>query len=286
VVQSRSKLDDVEPKAWVFVPHLANIRVYPVKSLDPSDVAQARVLASGALEHDRRLALVDHEGKFINSKRTPLTHELRSRWDPVSRRLTLTRTVGLRRPLEAFPFHDDVEFQVDAQRGELEAWLSAHFSLPARLVEDAAQGFPDDLDAAGPTVISTGTLETIAGWYPGLSLEEVRRRFRANLEIGDVEPFWEDRLYSVAGETVLFRVGDVTFAGNNPCQRCVVPSRDTHSGEVWPAFNKQFTKLREATLPPWAERSRFNHFFRLSVNTKPACDGGVIRVGDPIEVIG
>lgn len=258
-----------------FVPRLANLRVYPVKSLDPWEVAEATVLPSGALEHDRRWALVDGEGKFVNSKRTPLTHGIRSRYDPTARRLSLS--VG--------GADSWVDFQLDDQRAELETWFTGHFSLPVRMIEDAAQGFPDDLDAPGPTVISTATLETVATWYPGLSVEEVRRRFRANLEVGDVEPFWEDRLYGAAGEPVLFRVGAITLAGSNPCQRCVVPSRDTQTGEVWPAFNKRFTQQREATLPPWAERSRFNHFFRLSVNTKPACAGGVIRVGDPIEVV-
>jgi uncharacterized protein len=40
-------------------------------------------------------------------------------------------------------------------------------------------------------------------------------------------------------------------------------------------------------LPTWAERSRFNHFYRLAINTIVPADqaGKIIRVGDEIEVV-
>jgi uncharacterized protein YcbX len=250
--------------------YLARILVYPIKSLNAWDIGRALVLPSGALEHDRRLAFVDAEGKFVNGKRTPLVHRLRSDFDPDHRRLTL-ELAG-----ERHAFH------LDDDRARLEAWLTAYFSLAVKLAENTDIGFPDDLEAPGPTVISTATLETVASWFPGMSLDEARQRFRANLEIGGVEPFWEDRLYGQAGETVLFRVGAITFAGSNPCQRCVVPSRDSFDGSVWPEFSKTVARRREASLPAWAERSRFNHFYRLAVNTRPHGSGGEIRVGDAV----
>ena len=249
---------------------LARILVYPIKSLDAWDLTQASVLPSGALEYDRRLAFVDADGKFVNAKRTPLIHGLRSELNAPQRRLTL-EVAGQRRA-----------FHLDDDRKQLEAWLSDYFSLAVTLVENPEGGFPDDPDAPGPTVISTATLETVAGWFPGMSLDEARRRFRANLEIDGVEPFWEDRLYAQKDETVLFRVGDVTFAGSNPCQRCVVPSRDSFDGSVWPEFSKTVARRREESLPAWAERSRFNHFYRLAVNTRPHGAGGEIRVGDAV----
>ncbi len=250
--------------------YLARILVYPIKSLDALDVARAAVLPSGALEYDRRLAFVDAEGKFVNGKRTPLINSLRSELDPQKWCLTL-ELAG-----ERHAFH------LDDDRARLEVWLSAYFSLAVKLAENAEVGFPDDLEAPGPTVISTATLEAVAGWFPGMSLDEARRRFRANLEIGGVEPFWEDRLYAQKEETVLFRVGEVTFAGSNPCQRCVVPSRNSFDGSVWPEFSKTVARRREASLPTWAERSRFNHFYRLAVNTRPHGSGGEVRVGDAV----
>jgi len=39
-------------------------------------------------------------------------------------------------------------------------------------------------------------------------------------------------------------------------------------------------------LPPWADRSRFNHFYRLVMNTRisSAQAGKLLRVGDEVEV--
>ena len=41
-------------------------------------------------------------------------------------------------------------------------------------------GFPDDRDAAGPTIISTESLVEVASWF-GLTLNESCHRFRMNL---------------------------------------------------------------------------------------------------------
>jgi len=114
----------------------------------------------------------------------------------------------------------------------------------------------------------------------------VRRRFRANLEIGGVEPFWEDRLYARAGEALPFTIGELKLLGTNPCQRCAVPSRDPATGDVLPQFAKIFARQRERMLPGWAESSRFDHFYRLAVNTRPSAESGgaIIKTGDVVEI--
>ncbi len=129
---------------------------------------------------------------------------------------------------------------------------------------------------------------TVATWFPGLDGQAIRQRFRANLEIGGVPPFWEDRLFSVAETVMQFRIGDVLFEGTNPCQRCVVPSRDAQTGAVWLHFQETFRCRRQESLPEWATLSRFNHFYRLSCNTHVSTTeaGKVLRVGDPISIIG
>lgn len=72
--------------------------------------------------------------------------------------------------------------------------------------------------------------------------------------------------------------------GVNPCQRCVVVTRDPQTGEPLPKFQKIFITQRKNTLPEWTERSRFNHYFRLAVNTRlsPTEAGKVIQIGDEI----
>jgi uncharacterized protein YcbX len=261
-------------------PHLARITLYPIKSLDGVAVERAGVLANGALEHDRTFAIRDPEGRFVNGKRTASVHTLRSTCD------VIRRTVSFDVEPSGCPPR---RFDLDADRAELESWLGTYFSLvgPAQLVENSAGGWPDDTSAPGPTVLSTATLEAVGRWFPGLSLDEVRRRFRANLEIGGVEPFWEDRLYREAGQVLAFEIGPVRFHGTNPCQRCVVPSRDAQTGDVTSHFAANFTARREQTLPSWAARSRFDHFYRLAVNTRLAeiAGEGVIRLGDEVRII-
>jgi uncharacterized protein YcbX len=253
---------------------LARIVIYPIKSLDGVAVDQARVLPSGALEHDRQWALVDSQGKWVNGKRTPRIHLLRSAIDPVARKIVLVAggKTG--------------EFAIDAERAQLEQWLSEFFGLAVRIEENTDAGFPDDTAAPGPTIISTATLADVTSWFPGLALRETRRRFRANVEIEDVEPFWEDRLYREEGEAVRIQIGKVLLEGTNPCQRCVVPTRSPDSGERYNEFAAIFEKQRYETLPWWATRSRFDHFYRLAVNTRPiAGHTGMIRVGDEVKII-
>ena len=258
--------------------YLARINIHPVKSLDGAAHQQAVVLPGGALEHDRRFALFDTAGEVVNGKRTDAAHRLRSVYDPHERTLSL-RPKGT---AVADVFH------LDRERSQLQRWLADYFALPegVRLLENAQAGFPDDTESPGPTVISTATLEAVAGWFAGLTADEVRQRFRPNLEIGGVEQFWEDRLYAAVGEAVEFRIGAVRLAGTNPCQRCVVPTRWATTGQVGPdaAFAKTFAERRRQTLPSWADTSRFDHYFRLAVNTRLAVpgQGGRIAVGDEV----
>ena len=116
-------------------------------------------------------------------------------------------------------------------------------------------------------------------------MENLRSRLRTNLEFSGTPPFWEDGLYGspVAGRS--FTIGQVTVQGMNPCQRCVVPTRDPSTGMVTPQFQKTFVTQRKASLPNWADRQAFNHYYRLAVNTRiPASEGGKrLKVGDVCE---
>ena len=259
------------------MPHLARITIYPVKSLDGHSLASARILPSGAIENDRRYALVDSDGQFLNGKRTPAIHAIRSSFDPETRVLTIR--------IEGADGARRFGLDQDHDRASLGTYLSEVFGQEVTLVEDSESGFPDDTDAPGPTVLGTGTVNAVAGWF-GLEPDEIRGRFRANLEVDDVEPFWEDRLFGAVGSFVRFRIGGVVFEGTNPCRRCVVPSRSPTTGDAIPGFQKEFAERRQESLPGWAEASRFEHFYRLAVNTRLAPDGpGVIRVGDAVAIL-
>ena len=52
------------------IPILTDIRLHPIKGLDPVSVPQARIGPNGGLELDRAWALFSMDGNWINGKRT------------------------------------------------------------------------------------------------------------------------------------------------------------------------------------------------------------------------
>jgi hypothetical protein len=258
------------------MPHLSQIFIFPIKSLDGVSVDRATVLESGALQYDREYAIVDQQGKFVNGKRTATVHSVRSQFDLTAQTVTLHIEGN----------SETAQFHLVSDRAALETWLSDYFGFAVTLIRNPEVGFPDDTLSPGPTVISTATLAAVAAWFPGISLEAARYRFRTNLEITDTEAFWEDRLYGAADRTQPFQIGSVQLEGVNPCQRCIVPVRDVITGEAYPNFQKTFLTQRQATLPTWAERSRFNHFYRLAINTRlsPMQAGRSVCLGDAVQM--
>jgi uncharacterized protein YcbX len=293
-------------------PRLANIRLHPIKALDPVCVDEARIGPNGGLELDRVWALYSADGRWVNAKRTAAIQLIRAAYAEDLSSVTLT-VPGDRRDLPAMTF----AFPGDREgAGE---WFSMYFEQAIQ-VRYTREGFPDDGLAPGPTIISTASLEAVCEWFPGMALDEARRRFRATLEIDAAngnaatangsglsanasdsaksavdaaEPhadeklpaFWEDQLFAESESTVVrFKIGDVAFEGSNPCARCPVPARESQTGVTNDGFQKRFTDLRRAQLPPWAPADRFDHFYRLSTNTRvPSTEQGkLLRVGDAL----
>ncbi len=257
-------------------PTLTQMTIYPVKSLDGVNVDRAQISTGGALKFDRRWAIVDDRGQIVNAKRIAKIQLIRSQFDLNLGLISLQ-----------FPDNNSTHiFLIASESTELASCLSQFLGFTVQIVENTVTGFPDDLDAYGPTIISTATLETICTWFPNLDLTEVRRRFRTNLEIGGVPAFWEDRLFTSPGSVVDFQIGDVIFHGINPCQRCIVPTRDSITGAVTPKFQQTFNQHRQQELPDWVNLSRFNHFYRLAVNTQvPLVEAGkFLNTGDRLGV--
>jgi uncharacterized protein YcbX len=276
-------------------PRLGNIRLHPIKALDPVSVNEAGVGPNGGLELDRVWALYSADGRWVNAKRTAAMHLIRAAYAPDISSVTLT-VPGDRRDIPAmtFAFPGDTEGAAE--------WFSMYFDQAIQ-VRYTREGFPDDGLAAGPTIVSTASLETVCEWFPGMTLDEARRRFRTTLEIDGASspgatdkngyastseklpPFWEDQLFAGTETTVVrFRIGDVAFEGSNPCARCPIPARESQTGIDMVGFQKRFIELRREQLPPWAPADRFDHFYRLATNTRvPSTESGkVLRVGDPL----
>lgn len=255
---------------------LIRIAVFPIKALPGVELEEAVVSPGGTLFHDREFGICDDKGDFINGKRTPAVHSIKATFDKEISKVSLS--VG-RGPETTFNLTDSTG---------LESWFSRYFEEKVHLIRNSQTGFPDDSAAWGPTVVGQSSLKTIATWFEGMTLGNLRGRFRANLEFGGGIPFWEDRLFGKPGEKVAFKVGDITFHGINPCQRCVVPSRDPFTGEATPGFQRTFAENRRKSLPKWADPSQFNHYYRICVNTQLLASeaGKRLAVGDFLELVG
>lgn len=291
-------------------PRLANIRLHPIKSLDPVYVKEARIGPNGGLALDRAWALYSADGRWVNAKRTAAIQLIRATYAADISSVTLS-VPGDRRniPAMTFAFPSDAEHAAE--------WFSIYFEQAIQ-VRYTPEGFPDDGLAPGPTIISTASLEAVCSWFPGMTLEEARRRFRATLEIdgnrsanandeansandhahardidrpedsSDALPaFWEDQLFAEHDTTVIrFKIGDIAFEGSNPCARCPVPARESQTGVTNDGFQKHFVDMRRAQLPPWSPAERFDHFYRLSTNTRvPSTEHGkLLRLGNPLKL--
>lgn len=305
------------------IPRLANIRLHPIKALDPVYLKEARIGPNGGLELDRAWALYSSDGRWVNGKRTPAMHLIRATYAPDLSSVTLSIPEDRRKiPAMTFAFPGDTEGAA--------LWFSTYFEQVI-VVHYAREGFPDDGLAPGPTIVSTPSLAEVCNWFPGLTLDEARRRFRTTLEIDGTsssqewlaasaagasdEPapsesrsggelggaasldsadahtlpaFWEDRLFAPSDTNVVrFKIGDVAFEGSNPCARCPVPSRDSFTGAADATFQKRFSEQRHAKLPSWASAARFDHFYRLATNTRvPSTEHGkLLRVGDAVSIV-
>jgi uncharacterized protein YcbX len=272
---------------------LNRIQLHPVKGLDPIEVDRTTVENCG-LAYDRRYAVFDADGDYINGREDRRIQRLRTTFDRASETLSLRR-------------HEDppdaaVAFDIDDDRAALEDWLSEYFDEPVTVGErddtrftDYAGGLdPHKTTAAGPSIVSTETYREVASWFPDLDLDGMRGRFRTNLEIDGTPAFWEDRLFDDANHLVEFRIGDVRLQGVMPVPRCVVPTRDPMTAERDREFTSVFSERREEKFPEWADADhlgqhisdRGDHYFYLTVVTRiPDAEGRTLAVGDEVEVL-
>lgn len=275
---------------------------YPLKSNDGVALDRAEVGPAGALRGDRTYALVEAgvdpreasvgaNGGYVNGKSEPAVHGLRASYELAAPTDATPTAVTLSRPArpETGAAADERRFALPDEGDALAAWVGDYLGYAVDLVREPDGGLPDDRAAPGPTVVSRATLETVAGWFDGVAdATEMRRRLRPNVVVDDCPAFWEDRLFADRGEAVRFAAGETELLGVNPCQRCVVPSRHPDTGEAVEGFRETFVENRRATLPDWTESDRFDHDFRLMVNTAvPEGQWGrTLAVGDRVRIEG
>ena len=249
------------------MPFLYQIFVYPIKSLPPVEVPEARVTQWGTLEWDRVYVIVDEKGNIVNGKREPKIHLIKARYD-----------LGGRRVFLSMGGPEEEAFGLEEAEA-ISKWLTRALGYTVRLVH-VPEGMPDDLEKRGPTMVSNETLVEVARWFGkwGVDLLQARLRFRPNLVVAGVPPFWEDSLYP--GGRV--KINGLVLEVRGISKRCAVPSRDPLTGAAIPYFQKEFVERRR----PLLEGKYSDHAYRLVANTVVLSGHGTtIRVLDPVEAL-
>jgi uncharacterized protein len=265
---------------------LASVHIYPLKACRAVDLGEAAVEPWG-LAGDRRWLLVDLDGRFISQREHPSMARAVVRYGPGA---GITVTSDGFPPLRVTaPGAGDPEMlKVSVWRSmvlaaaagpEADAWFSRYLGEPVRLV------YLDDPTRRGvdPEFGSDGDVVTFADGYPLLATSATSlgqlgewltaagerpvpmNRFRPNVVVSGFEPWAEDRWRRI-------RIGSVSFRVAKPCGRCVVTTTDQVSGER----GTQPLKILGA-------KRRFGQALVFGQNLIPD-SGGVIRVGDPVEV--
>ena len=202
------------------MPHISGIRLYPIVGLDGVDVPCAKVTPAGGLKFHRCCAILDAAGEVVTAERNPKLQRIRAAYDLRAQAVSMRDQDGA----VAETFH------LERDCGPLARWLGERLGFGVKLAWDAEHGFPDNPRFPGPTLVTTGSLKEIAAWFPGLSVVELRRRARANLEFGGALAFWEDRLFTNPGFVIRFTAGPVELEGVAPWERGEAFERDACSG--------------------------------------------------------
>ena len=259
-------------------PKLSKLRIYPIKSLDPVELEAAEVGVS-SLRYDREFGLLAQDGHFVNGKRTGRVNELKATYDLQSHTVHLCSRTTER----VYSFHLANEQQ------SLEAYLTTFFGEPISLVHNKIGQLMDIPDESSVTVTSLATLQSLQRDLPDKSLENLRLRFRANIELDGAEAFWEEtNLLGTPGTGIQFSIGDVEMIGVSPRARCNVPPRDPMTGIPDKSFIKQMMKSRSNSLPPKSLILKFGPLYQLTVNVHVPTpqNGKWLHVGDPVKIIG
>ncbi len=257
-------------------PVLSRIRIYPIKSLDPVELPEAEV-GVHSLRYDREFAMLTHDGRFMNGKRSGRVNELKATYDLPNYGVTFSdRSGGSAR-----------SFHLLNDKSAAEAYLSGFFGEPISLLQNKQGQLMDIPTASSITILSEASLQSLHEEFSDRTLEDVRLRFRATIELSGVEPYWEENLVGDPGVGMLIRLGDVEMIGVSPRARCNVPPRNPLTGDTDKTFVKRMMKSREQTLPENSHIPAYGSLYHLTINTyiPESQKGKWLRVGDELKII-
>lgn len=224
---------------------LSEIWVYPVKSLGGIQLQESKVTDRG-LELDRRWLLVDDEGRFLSQREYPELALFKP--EIVDEFLRITHRVHLESidiPLRPLFMDENAKINVTVWDDTIDAfevssvfskWFAKLLGFSIRLVY-----MPEESERKlDPKYAITGEeINSFSDAYPFLiigqsSLDDLNgrletkvpmNRFRPNFVFINGEAFEEDTWKE-------FKIGNVSFIGVKPCDRCIMTTVDQEKGVI------------------------------------------------------
>jgi len=216
---------------------VSELRIHPIKSLRGISV-QASQLEPRGLAHDRRMMLVDADGRFISQREhAPLalvgvqpTDKGWSVTAPGHEALGIGN-VGTGKALNVTVWRDTVSAERVSDMAD--AWFSNVLGFPARLVrmtDESSRPLHEDFAREGDQVSFADAMPVLVASEASLGELNSRvgrelemRRFRANIIIRGCEPHAEDGWREI-------RIGETVLRSTKRCGRCIVTTIDPETG--------------------------------------------------------
>jgi uncharacterized protein len=273
---------------------VASLHVYPIKSVGGFSVEEARITDRG-FEHDRRLMLVNEQGRFISQREIPAMACLHT--SPVERgfrvtdvrdgdHLELSWTLSGGDTQHATVWDDPVE--VISASPACSDWFARKLNVPITLVHMPdkshrsvdpryAQGITSLSDGFPYLIISQASLDDLNTRIRSSSDHLIDRssdlsmdRFRPNIVVAGGEAHQEDRWKEIA-------VGDARLSLVKPCARCMITTIDQRTGDHGKEPLRTLATYRKRTVEG---KVKVDFGMNAMVLT-----GKHIRVGTEVQVI-
>jgi uncharacterized protein YcbX len=216
---------------------VSQIWVYPFKSAQGISLSSTIIDAEGIVD-DRRLVALDSEGRFLTARRYAELLQLScvktaTGWHLQHPALSEGCEIsgdGLSSDISGVIWKDSIS-AVDAGDDAAD-WLSKLLKQSVRIAlwrptARHSQKYALDTSFADASPILLATEESVEQACAWAGIPADVRRFRPNIVVSGAEAFAEDSWRRL-------RIGQLTFRILDPCERCILTTRDPDTGEKHP----------------------------------------------------
>lgn len=214
---------------------LTQICRYPLKSCAGESLTEAQITQLG-VSQDRRFILADQQGQFITARQHPELLQIRVSCDRLAFTFHHPAEPDLRLSPEWAKAFSKVKIwsrEVSAKtfNSDINQWFERILKKPVKLIinSDQAQDLAEKRFSWGPIfsdgfpllVTTQQSLDALNIAIPG---QFEMARFRPNLVLDGELPWQEDSWSRL-------KIGEVILKREQPCERCVLITRDPKTGE-------------------------------------------------------